>query len=211
VSPTSAEPAPPYVARFGFSPRLYLFLALWGMFAVAGGVVTVWFASTGPGEPLQPGLEHWIMVAMPAGIAVFFGGALFVWLTAAVTGAVALRVDERGVGLGRPPFAPTRAPRLALVPWSDIESIVVFRQQVPKAGRMRYLGLRLHPGVAPPAGTPKRGSVRYWLNRSWGDVRGETASVSRTVQFWELDTTLLRGAVGGFAPQVPVRELDRLL
>jgi hypothetical protein len=93
------------------------------------------------------------------------------------------------------------------VPWTDIETIVIFRQRVPKAGTLRYLGLRLRPGVTLPPGTPKPGSVVDRFNRLWGDVRGDMASVSRTVQFWELDTTLLRRAVAAFAPQVQVREL----
>lgn len=200
---------PPYVATFGFSGRLFVFLALWGVFALGFGGVIVWIALTEPGEALDPGFETAFLLAISAAGAVFFAGGLFVWLTAALTAAVALQVDESGVGLGRPPFAPSRTPRLTRVPWSDIETIVIFRQRVPHAGTLRYVGLRLRPGVTLPPGTPRPGSVMDWFNCLWGDVRGDMASVSRTVLFWELDTTLLRRAVAAFAPQVQVREIAK--
>jgi hypothetical protein len=86
-------------------------------------------------------------------IALFAAGGL-VLLWGAAQYRVALRVDARGVTLGGSP--PHYRATTAVVPWTDIVSVMLWRQVLPTGALMPYLGLERRPGAAAlPAASPR--------------------------------------------------------
>ncbi|WJV46919.1 hypothetical protein [Streptomyces flavofungini] len=136
--------------------------------------------------------------------------ALYVWTPIQIlSGAwkrrlVALRVDERGVTLGGAPAKYER--HKAFVPWSEIESVVLWSHKVVGADPMRYVGVRCKPGTSVLPGPNARLS-REQTTKLAPHVSHELFLASRAIAVWTLDPHRLAEAVGAFAPGVPVETL----
>jgi hypothetical protein len=171
-----------YEARYGLGGRTGLVIAVALVFAVCGIVL-----------PLSPGMRI-------ADIALFGGGGLLM-LGVAASRRVAFRVDATGVTLGGTP--PRYRSGTRVVPWTEIERIVLWRQHLPHGASMRYVGLVRRAGAAPLAG-PKAHAVAGVTARALTPVSGDILMASRAVTGWRLDEGHLAAAVGHFAPGVPI-------
>lgn len=116
---------------------------------------------------------------------------------------VAFRVDERGVTLGG---APARYERqTALIPWGDIEAVVLWQQDTAALTPMRYVGLRRRAG-APALPGPNSELSREQTDRLAPHVDHEVFLASRHINLWALDRARLVEALRAFAPAVTVEE-----
>jgi hypothetical protein len=179
-----------YVVTYGYTPFVVFFVPLAiaiAAFFLFGVVLSVRRFSL---ERSSDVLETLVLVVMFVGSAVFFGGAGLSYLVAAVTGRLALRVDSSGVTLGRA-FLPTSA---VFVPWRDIEHIVRFAAS-NGAGTAQFIGVRLKPGAALPAGVPAPGSIMAKLRRLNAGFTPWPADLFRNTRGWSLDDSLLSDMV----------------
>jgi hypothetical protein len=96
------------------------------------------------------------------------------------------------------------------LPWADVAEVVLFRQYAGLTS-VRYVGLRLRPGVRRPHTTTFNRRSRLWrLNRSqFPHVLEPVLVRSRPVTGWHLDERRLLQAVTTFAPDVRVLVVDR--
>jgi hypothetical protein len=140
----------------------------------------------------------WLRVA----ILLLFGGGLLVMLAGILGQRLALRVDETGITLGSPPLRP--ASKAQVVPWADIRRVVLWRQALPYAQTMRYVGLERRHGAPPLAGPRARKAGRIAGSALAPHVDPETLMASRAVNGWRLDPQRLAAAVAHFAPGVQV-------
>ncbi|MCX4907943.1 hypothetical protein [Streptomyces sp. NBC_00878] len=116
---------------------------------------------------------------------------------------VAFRVDGHGVTLGG---APARYERqTALVPWDDIEAVVLWQQDTAALTPMRYVGLRRRAG-APVLPGPNSDLSRDQTGRLAPHVDHDVFLASRHINLWALDRERLAGALRAFAPGVLVEE-----
>ncbi|MFJ5230973.1 hypothetical protein ACIQBJ_13890 [Kitasatospora sp. NPDC088391] len=127
--------------------------------------------------------------------AVFTGGIGFV-TTVVVAGSrrVAVRVDDRGVVLGRVPL-PTGS-RTQTVAWEDIELIRVHHLRMGNSTKSRgqYLSLQQRSGAPSLHGHPD------FLRPA--KVAALLPPASKRLSWCELDPARLRAAVTAFAPEV---------
>jgi hypothetical protein len=131
---SEVAPGEAYEARFGFTRRDLLLLPA-GAVSIAVGVLML------RDEPV------------PAVAAIALGGAfLLLRLVSAMSGRVALRVDAAGVTLAMTP--PWPSSRTAVVPWSDIEAVVLWTQHAG-AATIPYVGLRRRPDLPPLPGSAR--------------------------------------------------------
>ncbi|MFD9126735.1 hypothetical protein [Kitasatospora sp. NPDC059571] len=145
--------------------------------------------------PLALGLA----LQLPAWCVVLFSvafGGLGVITTVVVASSrrVAVRMDDRGVTLGRVPL-PTGSRELS-VPWEDIELVRVWQPRIgsstfPKA---QYISLERRAGSPPLTGHPD-------LFRP-SNVAEELPPASKKLSWCELDPARLQAAVTAFAPEV---------
>ncbi|MBB5480964.1 hypothetical protein [Micromonospora parathelypteridis] len=179
-------PGEVYEARFGFTRRDLLLVPVSVVFVAVGVLI------------------H--RDAPVAGVvAVVMGGAFLLLRLITVLGRrVALRVDAAGVTLGHPP--PWPSSRTAVVPWSDIEAVVLWTQRAGGT-TVPYVGLLRRPGLPPLPGSARSRGVQR-MNQ--GVVRHVPPSVladSRPATFWSLHRASLDAAVRHFAPAVEIVDL----
>lgn len=116
---------------------------------------------------------------------------------------VALRVDDRGLTLGKaPPWL--LGERTAFVPWSDVIRVVLWGQDT-RAADVRYLGVQRLEG-APPLPGSTRNRVLRAVYRPFYPARlpSQVGYDSRQIRGWRLDQEHLAAAVARFAPHVEV-------
>lgn len=119
---------------------------------------------------------------------------------------VALRVDDRGLTLGK---APTwLGERTAFVPWSEVTQIVLWRQDT-LAGGVRYFGVQRPEGAPPLHGSPQNRLLRA-VYRPFYPARlpHQVGYDSRQIRGWRLDDERLAAAVARFAPHVRIMNLN---
>lgn len=154
-----------------------------------------------------PGFPLWFAVV----VYVLFGGGTIFFLIRTLSGALALRVDERGVTIGRLPGL--NGTTTWEVPWDNITAVVLFEQVLMssplrrKPLAMGYVGLQLRE--RPVDGIPG-GQGRFARTVSGPTLRHVPASVvagSLAISGWRLDRERLDRAVAAFAPGVRVVDL----
>ncbi|MFD8160729.1 hypothetical protein [Streptomyces malaysiensis] len=115
---------------------------------------------------------------------------------------VAFRADESGVTLGGPV---TRYRRFtALVPWRDIEAVVLWSTKKTMERPIRRIGLKLRPGVPDLPGPNQRLTPQLAASIA-PHVEYEVIKNSRFVGFWKVDHPRLFTAMRTFAPHVQLR------
>ena len=199
-----AKAPEPYVARLRTAPLILLVVVCGLFFAGFAGMAIA--AAQDPSFDIVAVLSLLVVV-----------GGLGLSATLALSGlksfrdgGVVLRVDQRGVVLGRMP-AHLRVPHEVVVPWADIDAVVLFAVNVPRSeagrgGAMRCIGLRLKPGVVPPRGEPRRESIWHPMSRFKGPV---PVDLGRPItKLWQFDRHQLVAAVKAHAPRVKLIELD---
>lgn len=184
---SKVAPGEVYEARFGFTRRDLLLLPTGAVF-IAVGVLML------RDEPV------------PAVAAVALGGAfLLLRLVSAMSGRVALRVDAAGVTLAMTP--PWPASRTAVVPWSDIEAVVLWTQHVGAAS-IPYVGLQRRPGLPPLPGSARSRFLQRMNQAVVSHVPPDVLADSRPAAFWRVHRPSLKAAVRHFAPAVEIVDLD---
>lgn len=184
---SEVAPGEAYEARFGFTRRDLLLLPTGAVF-IAVGVLML------RDEPV------------PAVAAVALGGAfLLLRLVSAMSGRVALRVDAAGVTFAMTP--PWPSSRTAVVPWSDIEAVVVWTQHVGAAS-IPYVGLQRRPGLPPLPGSARSRFLQRMNQAVISHVPPDVLADSRPATFWRLHRPSLKVAVRHFAPAVKIVDLD---
>ena len=177
-----------YVARFGLTRRDLFLLPVCVLFIVVGKVMIA------DGSPL-------------AGVMACLLGGLYIAasLLALVSRRIALAVTAEGITLGQMP--PWPAGRSAFVPWSDIETVVLWRQHLARGNTMQYVGVVRRPGAPPLPGSAKSPKLRR-LNKAFvpAHLSEDLVADSRQVAFWRLNKKRLSAAVHHFRPDVPVEE-----
>ena len=184
-----------YEERYSLTGNLLLLVIAWLTLAVVAVMVGVAVLAQ---EPAQlgdlignPGLLSFIVILVLAAIISGSYGAS--WLFAARTGQVALRVNRHGVWFGRQPFPPKRP---VLVPWSSIDTIVVFNRLNREAGNLQItFGVQLRPGAPRPSAVPALDTVARPL-RAWAKFANPMwCDIDRRMRGWDLNTIALQGAV----------------
>jgi hypothetical protein len=175
-----------YVARFGWTPRDLILLPACLVFITVGAIAVV------DGQKRLVGVFGCALGAM----------YIFLSITAWVSRRVALAVTAEGITLGHIP--PWPASTSALVPWSDIEGVVLWRQGKWWTS-VRYIGVVRRAGAPPLPGSAKSPVLRG-LNKAFAraDLSEEAVSDSRQISFWRLDKARLTAAVNHFGPGVPI-------
>lgn len=138
-------------------------------------------------------------------VAAFFSLGLVMPVIHLASRRVALRVGAEGVSLTLSP--PWSERHTAVVPWSDIERIVLWRQPAGRTS-IRYIGLERRPGAPSLPGSASgrlSGVVRWVVPET---VPTQVAADSRPITGWRLDRRRLEAAVAAFAPHVPIVDLD---
>ncbi|MFE2972678.1 hypothetical protein ACFXKC_55990 [Streptomyces sp. NPDC059340] len=130
----------------------------------------------------------------------FFGGGGLMMAVMALSRAVVLRVDEKGVLLGGMP--PGNRATTTVVPWSEIEAIVLWRQRAPFTFRSLYVGVQRHPGLPPLPGLAGSRFLRTANRCLVHVVPADVVMASRAMTLWNLDEDRLARAVAHFAPHV---------
>ncbi|MGA4840291.1 hypothetical protein [Streptomyces sp. G45] len=124
---------------------------------------------------------------------------------AATKRLVAFRVDAHGVTLGGAPAK--YAKQTAVVPWGDIEAVVLWQHDVTGGlTPMRYVGLRRRAG-APPLPGQNAGLSPEQTRKLAPHVEHDVFLASRSINLWTLDRERLTAAVRAFAPGVPVQDI----
>ncbi|MFC3499525.1 hypothetical protein ACFOOK_00730 [Micromonospora krabiensis] len=179
-------PGEAYEARFGLTRRDLLMLPT-GVVAVAVGVLVF------RDEPVAG-----------VGAAVFGGALLLLRLITVLSRRVALRVDAAGITLGQVP--PWPSSHTAVVPWADIEAVVLWTQQVGLS-TIPYVGVQRRPGLAPLPGSARSRGLRRINQAVVPYVPPAVLADSRPATFWRLHRPSLEATVRHFAPAVPVVDL----
>jgi hypothetical protein len=116
---------------------------------------------------------------------------------------VAFRVDAGGVTLGGTP--PRYRAGTRVVPWGDIERVVLWQQQLPYGRTMPWVGLVRRAGAPPLGGRGAQATGRAVAGvLTPPGVSADILAASRAVNGWTLDPGQLARAVGHFAPDVLV-------
>jgi hypothetical protein len=189
---------PPYVVTYRFTPFVVFFvppMMILGAFVL----VTVVLATRLETERPWQVLAKIGLTVMFAACAMFFLGAGWSYLHAAVTRRLALRIDSSGVTLGRA-WPPTQA---VFVPWPDIEHLVRFGA-VNQSGTAQFVGVRLKPGAARPPGVPAPGSFAAKLRRFNAGFTPWPADLFRNARPWSLDQESLADAVRLHASHITI-------
>jgi hypothetical protein len=180
---------PTYVARFGWTLKDLIMVPACIGFVVLGTAVAT---------------DEFLLGALCA----LLGGLYLVLLvTAWLSRRVALSVTEEGITLGMLP--PWPASYTAFAPWSDIETVVLWKQQMVRVFVWRqsilYIGVARRAGAAPLSGSAQNRILRK-VGKAVvpGDVSEDLMVDSRQVSFWRLDRKRLAAAVDHFAPGVPI-------
>ncbi|WFF03775.1 hypothetical protein [Micromonospora sp. WMMD964] len=136
-----------------------------------------------------------------AGVAsvAFGGGLLLLRLVSVLSRRVALRVDAAGVTLGQTPPWPSSS--TAVVPWSDIEMVVLWTQHV-RWTTIPYVGLQRRRGLPPLPGSARSPGMRLLNEAAVPYVPPAVLADSRPATFWRLHRPSLEAAVRHFAPTV---------
>ncbi len=176
-------PGEAYEERFGFTHRDLLLMPTSAVF-IAVGVALI------RDEPL------------PGVVAAVLGGAfLLLRLASVLSCRVALRVDAAGVTLGQtPPWSSSHA---AVVPWSDIDAVVLWAQQAGPTS-VPYVGLKRRPGLPPLPGSARSRGLRRMNQALVPHVPSAIIADSRPTTFWRLHRPSLEAAVRHFAPAVEI-------
>jgi hypothetical protein len=132
---------------------------------------------------------------------VFFGGGGLVLAAMTFSRKVALRVDESGVTLGGSPLRP--GAEATVVPWDEIEEVVLWRQHAP-GSTLDYVGLVRGEGLPPLQGS---GAGRGTAKALDLPVSAEVLKASRPVNGWSLDEEALAESVKRFAPRVSLVDM----
>jgi len=135
-------------------------------------------------------------------IFVFFGGGCALLLGIVCSRRVALRVDAQGITLGGVP--PRYRQKTVVVPWADIEKVVLWKQAVLAGQSMPYVGLVRRPDAPALAGPAGQQVARGVAGAFHVPVSAETLSASRGVNGWRLDKPRFVAAVKRFAPDVQI-------
>ncbi|CCH16952.1 hypothetical protein [Micromonospora lupini] len=180
---STIAPGEVYEERFGFT-RGDLLLMPTSVVFVAVGVALL------RDEPL-PGLA----------VTVFGGVFLLLRLVSVLSCRVALRVDAAGVTLGQTP--PWPSSHTAVVPWSDIEAVVLWTQQVG-LNSVPYVGLQRRPGLPPLPGSARSRGLRRMNQALVPHVPRAVIADSRPATFWRLHRPSIEAAVRHFAPAVEI-------
>jgi hypothetical protein len=121
-------------------------------------------------------------------------------LAAAVGRRIAFRVDPLGITLGAEPLSwPGRDSSPVFIPWSDVESIVLYsgaKSGEPGASQRQCIGIQRRPGAPrlPRGNEPAR---RF-------PVPGLAEGATRQVVAWRLDRERLTTLAAAVAPGIPV-------
>jgi hypothetical protein len=183
ASPTKAGSDLGYEARYGLRGR-------------PGGIIALCLALAALAA--LPGMSTWVRVTD----LVFFGGGGLFLLAVAATRQVALRLDAEGITLGGTP--PRYRSGTRLVPWSEIDGVVLWRQHLPRGASMRYVGIVRRPDAPPLAGQRAAAVGRVAASILTPGVPADVVMASRAVNGWRLDETRLAAAVHHFAPGVTI-------
>ena len=148
----------------------------------------------------HPGV--WGFVATSVVLVAWYCGYCVGWLVAAMTGQVALRVNRRGVLLGRVPFPPRRS---VLVPWSSIDDIVAFKRSGSFYSTAKpFIGIRLRPDAPRPSEVPRPGTIAHRL-RVWNNfLEPVSPDLERMMRGWDLDMIVLQRSVCTYGPHVRI-------
>jgi hypothetical protein len=133
-----------------------------------------------------------------AGIAL---GGLYLALRLATVASrrVALRVDRTGLTLGA--AFPWSASRSVIIPWSDIEAVVLW-QQATSGTKIDYIGLCRRGGASRLPGTPRSAYMRRLDHSLAPHVPPNVVDDSRPMTMFQVDRNRLAAAVRGFRPEV---------
>lgn len=137
--------------------------------------------------------------------ALFFGACAIEFLTMILRRALGVLVDGEGITPGTSPVRREVPGRL--VPWADVEAVVLYEQFVPSAVKqtMTYLGLRRRPGSAPLPGSPGQRSLRASEVLIPGIPR-EVLAASVPVNGWRLDEERFVQVIEYNTPQLRVED-----
>ncbi|MFK4243138.1 hypothetical protein ACI2KV_09650 [Micromonospora chokoriensis] len=129
----------------------------------------------------------------------FGGGFLLLRLVSVLSRRVALRVDAAGVTLSHtPPWPPSST---AVVPWSEIEMVVLWTQHVAWT-TVPYVGLQRRRGLPPLPGSARSRALRVMNQVAVPFVPPDVLADSRPATFWRFHRPSLEAAVRHFAPTV---------
>ncbi|MEU7971260.1 hypothetical protein AB0B48_04390 [Micromonospora sp. NPDC049089] len=180
---STIAPGEVYEERFGFTRRDLLLIPTSAVF-VAVGVALL-------RDELLPGLS-----------AIVFGGAyLLLRLVTVLSRRVALRIDAAGITLGQTP--PWPSSHTAVVPWSDIEAVVLWTQQAGPT-TVPYVGLQRRPGLPPLPGSARSRGLRRMNQALVPHVPPAVLADSRPATLWRLHRPSIEAAVRHFAPAVEI-------
>jgi hypothetical protein len=136
----------------------------------------------------------------------FGGGYVGLRLMQLVSRRAALRVDANGLTLGMTP--PWPATKTALIPWSDLTRIMLWRQQAGP-NSIHYIGVQRPEGTPPLPGSVRNPTLRALIPVFVpAHVPVQVACDSRQINGWRLDQKRLAAAVAHFAPQVEIVDLE---
>jgi hypothetical protein len=191
--------------RHGFTPMLVVASV---MVLILGGIFAVFPALPGVGWDAWPVL---LIFTLP------FGALGLSWLIGAWRHPPALRLDEDGVTFGRSIGLITyhglrwRLPRVVMVPWIDIDAVVLFRLSNGRTGGFEVIGLRLREEAALPRGEPAGTGAWQDLNAGLGQARlPREIAMCRQIWGWRLGEKQLRQQIKRFTPHVRVIQLGTL-
>ncbi|MEV1331663.1 hypothetical protein AB0J20_19060 [Micromonospora costi] len=183
---SAVAPGEVYEARFGFTRRDLLLLPTGAVFVAIG----VPFLRDEP---------------VPALGAIVTGSAFLLLRLVSVLGRrVALRVDAVGVTLGQTP--PWPSSHTAVVPWSDIEAVVLWTQQAGGT-TVPHVGLQRRPGLPPLPGSARSRALRRMNQAFVPHVPPAVLADSRPATLWRLHRPSLEATVRHFAPAVQIVDL----
>lgn len=115
---------------------------------------------------------------------------------------MAFRVDQYGITLGGMPLQYRR--QTAVVPWAEIEAVVLWGQKTAQLRPIRCVGVKCRPGSAALPG-PNQNLKPETAARVAPHIEYEVVRDSRTMVLWHIDPDRLTTALRAFAPGVPLR------
>jgi hypothetical protein len=183
----STEPTV-YQACYGLTRLIFWSLA--GSLAIIAAAVTV---------PI-PLILKLVFIGLPGLFSVFLVGGV-------VTRHVAIRADHAGLTLGGEPFHYQKT--TWVIPWSDVEQIVIWHQPMAigqgriqlKLGTVLTIGLQLSPDAASP---PDRYLAEKRDLSHLGAPVSNIYGTTRATGGCRLDPKRLTAAIVDCAPDVPV-------
>ncbi|WP_433245012.1 hypothetical protein [Actinomadura nitritigenes] len=179
-----------------------------------GGEYEIRFGPTLKGlGALVVGLIGCASCALPSGmtgIPIWFRVIFGILIGAATAGTlitmfsrrVALRIDANGITLTTGPLFPKSG--LLFAAWPEVEAIVLWKQ--PSANNMPYIGIRRRHDIQ------KSKPAAHWKRiialAGAPHIPSDLAAHSHQINGWRLDRARLTEAVGHFAPEVEIIEID---